>query len=132
MDVTPSAEEFAALANGDHPLVATAIIGDLAAFDLDRCILADGMRAPAGGLAAGLGGVLVLVLLVGLGFSRLVDVGRWVLERLHLADRLERLLDRIAHRDHRRAHAQALPHDGRLVAGEGGHRLDSEFVEHDS
>lgn len=44
------------------------------------------------GLVAGLGGVAVLVLLVILGFTRLVDVGRWILERLRLADRLERLL----------------------------------------
>ena len=44
------------------------------------------------GLVAGLGGVVVLALLVLLGFSRLVDVGRWVLERLHLAERLHRLL----------------------------------------
>ncbi len=44
------------------------------------------------GLAAGLGGVVVLGLLVALGFSRLVDVGHWVLERVHLADRFERLL----------------------------------------
>lgn len=44
------------------------------------------------GLVAGVGGVLVLALLVVLGFGRLVDVGRWVLERLRLAHRLERLL----------------------------------------
>ena len=44
------------------------------------------------GLVAGLGGVVVLALLVVLGFTRLVDVGRWVLGKLHLADRLERLL----------------------------------------
>jgi len=44
------------------------------------------------GLAAGLGGVLVLALLVLFGFSRLVDAARWVLERVRLADRLERLL----------------------------------------
>jgi hypothetical protein len=44
------------------------------------------------GLTVGLGGLAVLALLVVLGFTRLVDVGRWVLERFHLAERLERLL----------------------------------------
>ncbi len=44
------------------------------------------------GLVGGLGGVVVLVLLVVLGFGRLVDIGRAILARLHLAERFEKVL----------------------------------------
>ena len=68
-------------------VVALALIGLVAAL-----VLGAEWWIVAIGLVAGIGGLFALALLVVLGFARLVDVGRWVLERLHLADRLERVL----------------------------------------
>ncbi|MEX1336446.1 MAG: lysylphosphatidylglycerol synthase transmembrane domain-containing protein [Candidatus Limnocylindrales bacterium] len=69
-------------------VVALALIGLAAAL-----LLGAEWWIVAVGLAAGVGGAVVLALLVTLGFTRFVDLGRWVLERVHLAVRLERLLD---------------------------------------
>ena len=69
-------------------VVVLALIGLIAAL-----LLGAAWWIVAIGLVVGLGGVLVLALLVLLGFSRLVDVGDWLLERLHLAARLHRALE---------------------------------------